>query len=200
MVGDELGNSSSDQPSISLKCYQPCNTYPMQLKNELDVSTKEAQLSLIDPTPPQQQPWQSCKLANCDCPLIGTPNLDSLGNIQSYTQRQQSCLLYTAAVEPTMETSEDCNDIINHASEVGCHQWMDRAVGVVPDFLDDSFDGAGYLLDLDPSLVLGRVDFLKVKQVHSRLINKQKSKMLSGCRLSCGSAFSGWYWAYISDL
>ena len=31
VVGDELGNSSSDQPSISLKCYQPCNAYPMQL-------------------------------------------------------------------------------------------------------------------------------------------------------------------------
>ena len=51
-VGDELGNSSSDQPSISLKCYQPCNAYPMQLKNNLDVSTKAPQLSLIDPTPP----------------------------------------------------------------------------------------------------------------------------------------------------
>ena len=49
---DELGNSSSeasDQPSISLKCYQPCNAYPMQLNNKLDVSTKAAQLSLIDP-------------------------------------------------------------------------------------------------------------------------------------------------------
>ena len=132
------------------------------------------------PTPPQEQPWHSCKLGNCDCPLIGTSNLDSLGNIQSYTERQQSCLLCTAAVEPTMETSEDCNDIINHASEVGCHRRMDRAVGVVPDFLDDSFDGAGCLLDLDPLPVLGRdcrVDFLKVKQVHSRLINKKKSKL-----------------------
>ena len=79
-----------------------------------------------------------------------------------------------------METAEDCNDIINHArlaSEVGCHLRMDRAVGVVPDFLDYSFDGAGCLLDLDPSPVLGRVDFLKVKQVHSRLINKKKSKL-----------------------
>ena len=47
-VGDELGNSSSDQPSISLKCYQPCNAYPMLLNNKLDVSTKAAQLSLID--------------------------------------------------------------------------------------------------------------------------------------------------------
>ena len=51
---------------------------------------------------------------------------------------------------------------------------MDRAVGVVPDFLDDLFDGAGCLLDLDPSPVLGRVDFLKVKQVHSRLIIKKE--------------------------
>ena len=54
VVGDELGNSSSDQPSISLKCYQPCNAYPMQLNNNLDESTKAAQLSLIDPTPPQE--------------------------------------------------------------------------------------------------------------------------------------------------
>ena len=54
VVGDELGNSSLDQPSISLKCYQPCNAYPMQLKNKLDVSTKAAQLSLIDPTSPQE--------------------------------------------------------------------------------------------------------------------------------------------------
>ena len=54
---------------------------------------------------------------------------------------------------------------------------MDRAVGVVPDFLDNSFDGAGCLLDLDPSPVMGRVDFLKVKEVHSRLINKKKSKL-----------------------
>ena len=75
-----------------------------------------------------------------------------------------------------METPEDYNDIINHVSEVGGHLRMDRAVGVVPDFLDDSFYGAGYLLDLDPSPVLGRVDFLKVKQVHSRLINKNKNK------------------------
>ena len=37
VVGDELGNSSSDQPSISLKCYQPYNAYPMQLNNKLDV-------------------------------------------------------------------------------------------------------------------------------------------------------------------
>ena len=42
-----------------------------------------------------------------------------------------------------METSEDCNNIINHVSEVGGHLRMDRAVGVVPDFLDNSFDGAG---------------------------------------------------------
>ena len=76
-----------------------------------------------------------------------------------------------------METPEDCNDIINDASEVGCHRRMDRAVGVVPDFFDNSFDGAGFLLDLDPSPVLGRVDFLKVKQVPSRLINKKKSKL-----------------------
>ena len=46
VVGAELGNSSSDQPSISLKCYQPCNAYPMQLKNKPDVSTKAAQLCL----------------------------------------------------------------------------------------------------------------------------------------------------------
>ena len=74
-------------------------------------------------------------------------------------------MLCTAAVKPTMETLEGCDDIINHASEVGCHRRMDRAVEVVPDYLDDSFDGAGCLLDLDPSPVLGRVDFLKVKQV-----------------------------------
>ena len=146
----------------------------MQLNNKLDVSTKAAQLSLIDPTPPQEQLWHSCKLGDCNCPLIGTPVLGSLENIQSYTQR--SCLCCTAAVEPTMETSEDCNNIINHVSEVGGHLRMDRVVGVVPDFLDDSFDGAGCLLDLDPSPVLGRIDFLKVKQVHSRLINKKKSK------------------------
>ena len=63
VVGDELGNSSSeasDQPSISLKCYQPCNAYPMQLKNKLDVSTKAAQLSLIDPTPPGDHLRNSC--------------------------------------------------------------------------------------------------------------------------------------------
>ena len=54
---------------------------------------------------------------------------------------------------------------------------MDRAVRVVPDFLDDSFNGAGCLLDLDPSPMLGRVDVLEVKQVHSRLINKKKSKL-----------------------
>ena len=150
-LGDELGNSSSeasDQPSISLKCYQPCNAYPMQLNNKLDVSTKAPQLSLIDPTPPQEQLWYSCKCGNCNCLLIGTLDLDSLENIQSYTQR--SCLLCTAAVEPTMETPEDCNNIINHFSEVGGHLRMDRAVGVVPDFLDNSFDGAG---------PLGRVDF-----------------------------------------
>ena len=62
--GDELGNSSSDQPSISLKCYQPCNAYPMQLKNKLDVSTKAAQFSLIGPTPPQEQPWQHGTVVN----------------------------------------------------------------------------------------------------------------------------------------
>ena len=105
-----------------------------------------------------------------------------------------------------MDKPEDCNNIINHVSEVSDLR-MDRAVGVVPDFLDDSFDGAGCLLDSDPSTVLGRVDFLKVKQVHSRLINKKKSKLpqftsvaAAGCRLSCGSAFPGWYWACISDL
>ena len=76
-----------------------------------------------------------------------------------------------------METPEDCNNIINHVSEVGSHLRMDCAVGVVPDFLDDSFDGAGCLFDLDPSPVLGRVDFMKVKQVHSRLIDKKKSKL-----------------------
>ena len=66
-----------------------------------------------------------------------------------------------------METPEDCNNIISHVSEVGGHLRMDCAVGVVPDFLDDSFDGAGCLLDLDPSPVMGSVDFLKIKQVHS---------------------------------
>ena len=76
-----------------------------------------------------------------------------------------------------METPEDCNNIINHVSEVAGHLRMDRAVRVVRDFLDNSFDGAGCLLDLDPSPVLGRVDFLKVKQVHSRFINKMKSKL-----------------------
>ena len=76
-----------------------------------------------------------------------------------------------------METPEHCNDIINHAIEVGGHLRMDRAVGAVPDFLDDSFDGASCLLDSNPSPVLGRLDFLKVKQVHSRLINKKKSKL-----------------------
>ena len=96
-------------------------------------------------------------------------------NIQSYTQR--SHLLCTAEVEPTIETPEDCNNVINHVSKVGGHLRMDHAVGVVPDFLDDAFDGAGCLLDLDSSPVLGRVDFLKVKQVHSRLINKKKSKL-----------------------
>ena len=95
-------NPAPDQPSIALKCYQPCNAYPMQLNNKLDVSTKAAQVSLIDPTPPQEQPWHSCKLGNCNCPLIGTPNLDSFENIQSCTQR--SSLLCTASVEPTMET------------------------------------------------------------------------------------------------
>ena len=54
VVRDELGNSSADQPSISLKCYQPCNACPIQLKNKRDVSTNAAQLSLIDPTPPQE--------------------------------------------------------------------------------------------------------------------------------------------------
>ena len=52
-------------------------------------------------------------------------------------------LLCTAAVEPTTETPEDCNNIINHVSEVGGHLRMDRAVGIVPDFLDVLFDGAG---------------------------------------------------------
>ena len=99
----------------------------------------------------------------------------SLEKIQS--SNQQGCLLYTAAVEPTMETPEHCNDITNHASEEGGHLRMDCAVRVVPDFLDHSFDGAGCLLDSDPSPVLGRVDFLKVKQVHSKLINKKKSKL-----------------------
>ena len=46
VVGDKLGNSSSDQPSISLKCYQPCNAYPMHLKIKHDVSTNAAQLTL----------------------------------------------------------------------------------------------------------------------------------------------------------
>ena len=41
VVGDELGNSSSDQPSVSLKCYQPCNAYPMQLNNNLDEAQKQ---------------------------------------------------------------------------------------------------------------------------------------------------------------
>ena len=48
-----------------------------------------------------------------------------------------------------METPKYCNNIINHVSEVGGHLRMDRAVRVVPDFLDDSFYGAGCLLDLD---------------------------------------------------
>ena len=76
-----------------------------------------------------------------------------------------------------MEAPEDCNDIINHVSEEGGHLRMDRTVGIVSDFLDNSFDGAGCLLDLDPSPVLGRVYFLKVKQAHSKLINKKKSKL-----------------------
>ena len=78
-----------------------------------------------------------------------------------------------------MEAPEDCNDIINHVSEAGGHLRMDRTVGLVPDFLDDSFDSAGRLLDLDLSPVLGRVDFLKVKKVHSRLINKNNLNCLS---------------------
>ena len=85
-----------------------------------------------------------------------------------------------------MEASEGCNNIINHVSEVGGHLRMDRAVvGVEPGFLDDSFDGASYLLNLDPSPVLGRVDFLKVKQVHSRLINKKKSKLPQLSKHNC---------------
>ena len=47
-------------------------------------------------------------------------------------------LLCTAAVEPTKETPEHCNDIINHASVVGGHLRMDHAVRAVPDFLDNS--------------------------------------------------------------
>ena len=78
-----------------------------------------------------------------------------------------------------METPEDCNNIISHVSEVGGHLRMDHAVLVVPDFLDNSFDGAGCLLDLDLSPVMGRVDFLKVKQVHSRLINRRNLNCLS---------------------
>ena len=42
-----------------------------------------------------------------------------------------------------MDTPEDCNNIINHVSKVGGHLRMGRAVEVVPDFLDNSFDGAG---------------------------------------------------------
>ena len=32
VVGDEFGNSSLDQTSISLKCYQPCNAYVMHIQ------------------------------------------------------------------------------------------------------------------------------------------------------------------------
>ena len=54
-----------------------------------------------------------------------------------------------------MDTPEHCNYIINHAGEAGVHLGMDRAVGALPGFLVDSFDGAGCLLDSDPLPVLG---------------------------------------------
>ena len=101
--------------------------HPFKKKNAV-------QLSLIDPTPPQE--LHSCKLGNFNCSLIGTPNLHRLENIQSSNQRGYF-LCRTAAVEPTMETPEHCTDIINHPSELGGHLKMDHAVVVVPDFLDN---------------------------------------------------------------
>ena len=50
-----------------------------QIWNRVTIYGDMGTFSRPDPTPPQEQPWHSCKLGNCNCHLIGTPDLDWLG-------------------------------------------------------------------------------------------------------------------------
>ena len=48
-------------------------------------------MNWVDPPALQEQPWHSCKSKFCDCPLLGTPDLDSLMvEVSSISQQDSS--------------------------------------------------------------------------------------------------------------
>ena len=89
---EELGHDASlTQISAPLECYQLCSKHPEQMNS---INQSSLTLNWVDPPAPQEQPWHSCKSKFCDCPLLETPDLDSL-MVEASSVSQQDSLLPT---------------------------------------------------------------------------------------------------------
>ena len=82
-------DASLTQISAPLECYQLCSKHPEQMNS---INQSSLALNWVDPPAPQDQPWHSCKTKFCDCPLHGTPDLDSLMVEASSISQQDSSL------------------------------------------------------------------------------------------------------------
>ena len=169
-------DASLTQISAPLECYQLCSQHPeqMNLINQLSLA-----LNWVDPPAPQEQPWHSCKFKFCDCPLLGTPDLYSLMVEASSLSQQDSSLptvddlsmqapVHSGTAATLHGSGPTCDLPVGHSEVAG---------GSKVDLLSVSGGTLSTLEELSllrPSLVLGRLDPLKVKH-NSRFITKKKS-------------------------
>ena len=102
-------------------------------------------MNWVDPPAPQDQPWHSCKSKFCDCPLLGTPDLDSL-MVEASSISQQESSLPTVDDLSMQAPVHSGNDVTLHGSGPTCDLPVDHsevAGGSKVDLLNAS-DGTQY--------------------------------------------------------
>ena len=115
----------------------------------------------------------------CDCPLLGTPDLDSL-MVEASSISQQDSSLHTVDDLSMQAPAHSGNAATLHGSGPTCDLLVDHsavASGSKVDLLSASGGTLSTLEELSllgPSPVFGRFDPLKVKH-NSRFITKKKS-------------------------
>ena len=134
-------------------------------------------MNWVNPPALQEQLWHSCKSKFCDCPLLGTPDLDSLMVEASSVSQQDSSLptvddismqapVHSGTATTLHGSGPTCDIPVDHSEVAG---------GSKVDLLSASGGTLSTLEELSllgPSPVLGRLDPLKVKH-NSRFITKK---------------------------
>ena len=109
-------HASLTQIFVPLECYQLCSKHPEQMNL---INQSSLTLNQVDPTAPQEQPWHSCKSKFCDCPLLGTPDLNGL-IVEASSISQQDSSLRTVDNLSMQAPVHSGNSVTLHGSGPAC--------------------------------------------------------------------------------